>query len=218
MKAVVAANGELHARDERHLADADLIVAADGGARLVERMGRLPALVVGDLDSISISGALRRAVDQGAVEVDRRPVDKDETDTELALAAALRAGADRVVVLAATGGGRLDHTIANVLLLANPAHRRRDVRLAAGGSQVRALHGPESLVLDARRGDTVSLIPVGGDAVGISTEGLAFPLHGEALAFGSGRGVSNRVVAVPAAVSVASGVLLVVEIEQGGAA
>ena len=170
MKAVVVAAGEPHTSDVRHLTDADLVVAADGGANWLAARDVVPSMLVGDMDSVdpTVAEQFRSA----GTRLERSPTDKDETDTELAVAAALDAGADDLVVLAALGGLRLDHELANVLLLADRGLRPAQVRLVAGDAQVRAVHAGERLTLAARVGDVVSLLPIGGPVAGVVTDGL----------------------------------------------
>jgi thiamine pyrophosphokinase len=209
MKAVVVASGELVAGDVAWLVPADLVIAADGGAARLDRMGQRPDVLVGDLDSIDSALAERLAAD--GVPIERHPIDKEASDTELAVAAALAAGATEVVILGAAGGDRLDHGLANLLLLADPALAGQDVSAARGRTTVRAVHGTGRLELRGGPGDLVSLLPVGGDANGITTEGLRWPLDGAALAMGRSRGLSNEVVRSPASVRIERGTLVVVE-------
>ena len=209
MRVVVVASGELARGDERWLVDANLVVAADGGADALDRIGRRPDLVVGDLDSAD-PDLVATDVAEG-VRVERHPVDKEASDTELAIEAAIAAGATELVLLGATGGARLDHELANLLLLTDPALAGRDLRLVAGATVVRVVHGGGQLALGGDPGDLVTLLPVGGDAVGVSTEGLRWPLDRATLAMGRSRGLSNEVAISPAAVSLERGALIVVE-------
>ncbi len=153
------------------------------------------------------------------VPIERHAVAKDASDTELALAGVLAAGADEVVILGALAGPRLDHQLANVMLLADPQLSHvPDLRIVRGGTVVRALHAGDSLALEGAPGDLVTLLPIGGDAVGVRTAGLRYPLNGEVLSIGRSRGLSNVVVEPPASVSLERGSLLVVETQQEGAA
>lgn len=211
--AVVVASGELHPADARYLDAADLVVAADGGALSAERCGRLPDVLVGDLDSID-RGDLAR-LEAAGVAIERHSSDKDASDTELALERAVAMGAARVDLLGATGGQRLDHELANVLLVADPRYAALDVRLVHGSTVVRVVHGGGSVDLEARSGDVVALLPVAGDATGVTTRGLRWELDRATLALGRSRGLSNEVVGAPASVRLESGTLLVV-VTQGG--
>ena len=209
MLAVVVADGDPAPEDAELVRDADLLVAADGGAMWIESLGVTPHLVVGDLDSLDESTLARLSL--AGARVERHPIDKDASDTELAVEAALKSGADRVVVLGAFGGTRLDHELANVLLLADPA-MGADVRLQRGSTLVRAINGPGALQLEAGVGATVTLLPIGGGAVSVTTRGLRYPLEDEPLMAGRSRGLSNVVTNETASVSLQSGTLLVIEI------
>lgn len=210
MRVVVFANGELRdLAQARSLADsADLVVAANGGATNARTAGVAPDVILGDHDSLS-EADLRRARAAGTRLV-VFPERKDETDLELALLHASRHGATTILVLGALGG-RLDQTIANVLLLALAQLRGIDVRIVDGEQTAFLIHEADGArVVAGQRGDTVSLIPVGGDALGVTTEGLEWPLHSCDLQFGPARGVSNVLIEDQATVRVARGRLLCV--------
>lgn len=214
MQVVVVASGELAASDAAWLGGADLVVAADGGAVSLEQIGRRPELVVGDLDSVDAS--LLERLDGAGTRVERHPIDKEASDTELAVEAAFAAGGSTVIVLAALGGERVDHALANLLLLADSSFAGRDLRIVRGGTTVRALHAGERLVLTGATGDLVTLLPVGGGAVGVVTEGLRWPLDAATLHLGRSRGLSNEVITTPASVRIREGSLLVIETTTKG--
>jgi thiamine pyrophosphokinase len=215
MKVTVVASGRLEAIDAAHLVDADLVVAADGGAASLDGLGRRPDLLIGDLDSVS--PVLAERLDAAGTEVERHPADKERSDTELALEAAVVRGATEIVLLGAIGGDRLDHELANLLLLADPGLTGRDVRIACGPATARVLRGAERLVLVGSVGDLVSLLPIGGDASGVTTAGLRWALDGARLALGRSRGLSNEIVRARASVTLEQGTLLVVETALRGA-
>lgn len=194
--------------DAQQARDADLVIAADGGADHLARWGIEPHLVVGDLDSLGPEQRERLGPDR----VERWPVEKDKTDTELAIDRAIARGADEIVLLGALGGPRIDHAIANTLLLAGRADAL--IRLVRGPMSMRLLRGGERLELTGSEGEVVTLLAIGGDALEVRTSGLRYPLTGETLRLGSSRGVSNEIAAPPASVGLGTGVLLVIE---GGA-
>ena len=107
-------------------------------------------------------------------------------------------------------GGRLDHTLANVLLLTVPWLEGVQVRIAAGEQEALVVRSGESLTLEGSVGDLISLLPLGGDACGVTTSGLAWALEDDTLRFGSSRGVSNEMTATTARIGVEEGYLLVV--------
>jgi thiamine pyrophosphokinase len=187
----------------------DLVIAADGGARHASDLHRTIDLWVGDGDSLGGPGVedLRRL----GVPIELSPVDKDESDTELAIVAAAASGASRVTIVGALGGPRVDHGLANVWLLANDALRDRRACLVDDRARIRIVAtGRHDLA--GRPGDTVSLFAFGGDAAGLTTNGLRYPLADEPLRSGSTRGLSNVREAADAALTVATGRVLVVEI------
>ena len=190
------------------------IIAADGGLARARTLGLRPDVLVGDLDSLD--PALLAAVEAEGIPVKRARTDKDESDTELALLEAMARGATRITVLGAFGGPRLDHALANLWLLAHPLAPAAIILLDAGSraflvqapgadgeAVTRSLPGPE--------GATITLLPFGGDVVGITTRGLAYPLRDEPLTVGPARGLSNVRTSADAAVTIRAGRLLVVE-------
>jgi len=212
VKAIVVAGGDAAADDAAQLAGADLVIAADSGATWLAARGIRPDLVVGDMDSVDPALLERLAAD--GVTVERHPPDKDASDAELAVDRAVGAGANEVVIIGALAGGRLDHELANLLMLADPAWRGANLRIVRGGTTARALHGGERIALRAGEGGLVTLLAIAGDAIGVRTQGLAYPLDGETLRMGRSRGLSNRVRRAPALVSLEGGTLLVIEAEK----
>jgi thiamine pyrophosphokinase len=146
----------------------------------------------------------------------QHPRAKDETDLELALAYAARQDVEEIVVLGALGGSRLDHMLSNVLLLALPALHGHRVLIVHGGPEAMLLRGGEAITIEGSPGDLVSLLPLGGDARGVTTAGLAWPLAHDTLRFGQSRGVSNEMDGAEARVELEEGYLWVVHGVSGG--
>jgi thiamine pyrophosphokinase len=194
--------------------DVHLVVAADGGAVGARQAGLAVDLVVGDGDSLGESGLAALAAHGVAIEIS--PVDKDESDTELAVLACLSRGATEITIVGAFGG-RLDHELANISLLALAALGDRPVQLLDGQTRVRLIRAPTvdgepgCLDLSGRPGDLVTLLPLADVVDGITTDGLRYPLLGEALRPGPARGLSNVRLGTTASVSVQRGRLLVLE-------
>ncbi|MEO7913148.1 MAG: thiamine diphosphokinase [Roseiflexaceae bacterium] len=189
-----------------HIRAADLLIAADGGALPLLRAGSVPHVAIGDMDSIDAAG-LAELEAQGVV-IQRFPREKDETDLELALLYAAAAGATAVDILGALGG-RWDHTLANVALLALPELRMRRARLLADGQTLFLVR--DAATLEGQAGDTVSLLPLAGNAHGVTTSGLRYPLDDATLGYERARGVSNVLLDPPGHVSLREGLLLVVQ-------
>jgi thiamine pyrophosphokinase len=188
---------------------ARIVVAADGGARLADPLALRIDQWVGDGDSLG-----RDELDElraAGVPIELVAADKDESDTELAMLAAVDRGATDVTILGGLGGPRLDHALANIALLGHPALQGKTARILADRSRVTLLTGPATLELKGRIGDLVSLLPLGGDADGVTTDGLRFALRDEELKAGPARGLSNVRLTQVARVRVVRGRLLVVE-------
>lgn len=179
------------------------VIAADSGLQQAALLGLAVDIVVGDFDSVD-PDALAAAERAGAT-IERHPAAKDHTDLELAVLVAARLGANRVVV-AGGWGGRIDHALANLLLLGAPEYR--SLHLEALGARGRVIAVHDRVELAGSPDDLVTLLPVGGPARGVRTDGLRYPLRGETLEPGSTRGVSNVLVATNATVDVESGTLL----------
>ncbi|HEX5587839.1 MAG TPA: thiamine diphosphokinase [Acidimicrobiia bacterium] len=191
--------------DQRDLTDPALVVAADAGLHHAQQLGYRVDVVVGDLDSAD-PAAVAAAEVAGAT-IERHPAAKDASDLELALAAALERGSTDIVVLGGHGG-RLDHFLANTLLLASPAFAAVRVEARFDGATVFVVR--DHLELHGSPGDVLTLLPLGGPAVGVVTSGLRYPLRSETLLPGSTRGLSNELVEPTATIAVADGVLLAV--------
>jgi thiamine pyrophosphokinase len=214
MRAIIVANGSVE-ENETHAqavqAD-DLIIAADGGALIALKLDLQPRVVIGDMDSLPPEIRME-LTERGCQFVSHSPR-KDETDTELAIQYALQAGADEIVLLGATGD-RLDHTLANVLLLGMPDLDRVPATIVAGSTQVWLLRGGYELEFGGTPGDIVTLLPLGQDAIGVSTAGLEWALHDDTLRFGPARGVSNFMTMPQARVRLREGCLLVLHVAEG---
>jgi thiamine pyrophosphokinase len=191
---------------------ADVLVAADGGALPLLRLGLAPELVIGDLDSLDADS--QAELQAQGVELRRYPRAKNETDLELALLAAAERGASSIDILGGLGG-RWDHTLANVALLALPELRGRHTRLLADRQQLFLVR--DAAAIEGRIGDTVSLLPLTHAAGGVTTRGLLYPLDDATLRYEQARGISNVLIDPPGHVSLRDGLLLVVHHDDGGA-
>ena len=213
MRAVIFANGVLSVPVAAPL-PGDLVFAADGGARHCLALGIIPAVVVGDFDSLE--PAELAVLERNGAEVVRHPARKDFTDLELAIQLAVERGMQEIQVLGALGA-RWDQTLANLLLPAAVALQGVRISLVDGPQEILLIRAGETLEIRGRPGDIVSLIPLNEDAAGISTAGLEYPLAGEPLYFGRTRGISNVLSAESGRVSLESGLLLCVVIHMGQA-
>ena len=203
-RAIIFANGLLAdpAAARAAIRPADQLIAADGGLHHLQALGLRPHVLIGDFDSIGPDEA--RQMEAGGVRVTRFSPRKDQTDLELAVQLATREGASDILIFGALGA-RWDHTLANLLLLAHPEFRAVRLRLVDGAQQIYLIQG--RAVIEGHPGDTVSLIALTGDARGVTTDGLEYPLTRGRLAFGSTLGVSNVLLGATASVRVEEGLL-----------
>jgi thiamine pyrophosphokinase len=185
--------------------DDALVIAADVGLAEAERLGVEVELLVGDMDSVD-AGSLERFERQGG-EVRRYPEDKDATDLDLAIEAALVAGVGRVVVVGG-GEGRLDHLIGNALIMGSPRYAAVEIDGVFGGSRLHVCRGRRQLA--GTPGELISLLALGGPARGVRSEGLRWPLEDAVLDPGSSLGVSNLFAEEQAVIEVADGVVLAI--------
>lgn len=190
---------------------APLIVAANGGSRHARAAGWPPAVLIGDLDSLEDNAAGPTAGPRRIV----HPRDKDQSDLELALEHALAEGAHEIVVFGGWGD-RWDQSLSAMLLLALPARQGVPAWVVGGRHRARLVMGGQEARIDGRPGDTLSLLALAGDALGVSIEGCRFPLRRARLPFGTTLGLSNALVEPSARVRVEEGAVLTIHIQADG--
>ena len=189
--------------------DGRLVIAADGGLLKAQATGVMPDVVIGDFDSVP-AGAIEAAAAEG-VEILPYPTSKDESDTELAVREAIRRGATEVEIAGALGGQRIDHTLANLLLLASP-DLEVPLAIVDGPVTVRVIgqRGAERLEFEGAEGDLVSLLALSEVVSGVTTAGLAYALMDATLRQGPTLGLSNELTGAKANVAVERGRLAVI--------
>jgi thiamine pyrophosphokinase len=211
MRAIVIANGNVGNSEASRVQTCphDCVICADGGAQHALALGLAPDVVIGDLDSLD--GDLQARLEGEGCQVLVHPPRKDETDLELALHYAVDHGVDEILILGALGG-RIDQTLANVLLLALPELEGIKTRIVAGDQEIFLIRS--QALIEGQIGDTISLLPIAGDVTGITTKGLEYPLQHGTLKFGSTLGVSNVLTTPVAQIQVERGLLLCVHISS----
>jgi len=181
------------------------IIAADRGAAHALSLGLRVELAVGDSDSIGPAALV--ALERSGVRLERHAAAKDATDLELALDAAVALGPRRILVVGGASG-RLDHLLGGLLVLGAEAYAGVEIDALLGRASVHVVRGERRLRGSPR--ELISLFALHGEARGVVSEGLAYPLRGELLRPGSSRGVSNLFEADAARVGLESGVVLAV--------
>jgi len=204
--ALIVCGGEIKNTDfyKDYFDYADYIIAADGGASLMKKSGSMPDLLLGDFDSISKEDY--QFYLERKVEIQKFPVEKDMTDSELAVEIAAEKGYRNIVLIGAAGS-RLDHTLANIMLLKKMFDRGIKGIIANENNEVTLIKS--SIVISGKEGYKVSLIPLSMQVTGVTTQGLYYPLKDAVINMGSTWGISNEFVSDKAKVTLKSGLLLV---------
>ncbi|MEX1037452.1 MAG: thiamine diphosphokinase [Acidimicrobiia bacterium] len=179
----------------------DLVIAADSGYQIAISLGYNVDTLIGDMDSVGPLDDI-----PGTTNVVRFPEDKDATDLELAFELAVREQPQRIVLVGAEGG-RFDHELSAVAVICSDRWRNvPDIDWVRSDSISHVIRDTRRVQGDP--GDLFSLIPVGGDATGVTTTGLRWELQGETLDAGSSRGISNILLQTEVLIQVADGVML----------
>jgi thiamine pyrophosphokinase len=208
-RTIIIANGQLSNPTEarRRIHPGDQVICADGGTHHAHAMGLTPDVIVGDLDSLAPS--LRSELEAAGVRFEVHPTYKDETDLELALRLAIAEGADEIEILAMLGG-RLDQSLANLLLLARPEWASAWVRVTEGDQTAWLVRAGQETSIRGVCGDLLSLIPLTPLVTGVTLEGVEWPLNGATLRLGSTLTISNTMTVPPARLKLEEGLVLVV--------
>lgn len=209
MKVTIVANGEIKNMNflQYIIKNSDYVVCADGAAEYLMNLNILPHLLVGDLDSINKKTL--GWVKKNNVVVKEFPVKKDMTDTELAVEFALKQNPNKITIIGATGS-RLDHSLSNIMLLYKIYRRGVNAVIVDEINHITVTDN--ILKMRCRIGETISIIPVGGDAKGVTLEGLEYSLVDHDIKMGSSLGISNKSGSEEIIISVKDGILLVIKI------
>jgi thiamine pyrophosphokinase len=197
--------------DKKVLVAPVAVICADGGARHAQAAGIIPTIIIGDMDSLEQVSQER--YESMGVRIIRHPHHKDETDTELALQQAFEMAPAEIWIWGALGH-RIDHSLANLSLLAQGARRGIPVKLIDAWCE--AFLVTQRRVIDGIRGQTVSLLPFAGDAVGVTLCGFEYNLTKAVMEIGHPHGISNRLEAQQGIIEIDSGCLLAIRYFQPG--
>ncbi len=187
----------------------DLVISTDPGLHFCLESGVIPDVILGDFDSVEPM-ELAYAQEHYPERLYRFPAEKDETDTELAVDCALRAGADRITILGGTGD-RLDHVLGNVQMLKKALDAGAECVLLDPHNRIRMICEDLTMDREEQFGDYVSLIPFTPAVEGLSLTGFVYEVEDLTLQSGTARGISNEIRDEKALISFRSGILLVIE-------
>ncbi|MDR9854113.1 thiamine diphosphokinase [Paenibacillus sp. VCA1] len=206
-RVVIFSGGDLYPQYINEIQPADFVIGADKGALFLIRHGIKPDLAVGDFDSISPQELKHVRAESGNI-IECDPVDKDLSDTELAFEMAARQEPDFILLIGGTGT-RMDHTLANVQMLNWALQHQIQCAIMDRNNYI-TLTGSTIEVLD-RGFKYVSLLPMTPEVTGITLEGFQYPLEDATLKIGDSLGISNVLLGDRGRVSIASGLLLVIQ-------
>ncbi len=210
-KIIIFANGEIKKADQAQLfaQTAEYIICADGGAIHCDRMGIIPDMVIGDMDSIPEE--IQEKLKKKQVAIETFPVHKDNTDLELAIDCArlrLRGQGGAIHIFGGLGG-RWDMSLATVLMLAEKDNRQQEIVIHSDRETIYALQ-PGEHSFSGTAGQRISFLPLQGDVKKLTLAGLRYPAKEITLGAGSGRGVSNRFINTECLIKFTAGTLLAI--------
>lgn len=209
MEITIVSNGDIKDINllQSVIEDSDYIICADGAVGYLMDLNICPNLLVGDFDSITDEALAW--VKENNINVRQFPTKKDMTDTELAVEFALKQNPSRIAIIGALGT-RIDHSLSNIMLLYKIYEMGIDAVIIDEINYI-TITG-DTLKMECQTGQTISIIPIGGDAKGITLRGLEYSVTDYNIEMGSSLGISNKSVAEEIIVSVEDGILLVVKI------
>lgn len=194
----------------------DKVFAVDKGLEYADLLGIPLDFIVGDFDTVNqnLLDLYEQRIETGELNIylERHPVKKDATDTELAVWRAMEEHADRITVLAGTGT-RIDHVLANIGLLLQTSEKHVDCQIVDENNRIQLLMEGEECLIEKEKqyGDYLSVIPVTPTVTGLTMKGVMYPLEDKVICQGSSLTVSNQIVENLAAITVKEGKVLVIE-------
>ena len=187
----------------------DCMIAADSGMNFLHRNGLVPDIIAGDFDSVDQDSMQYFQGLSGVQVIKLNPI-KDDTDTEFVIREAIRRGATEITLLGATGT-RLDHVLANINLLGIGLEEQVSIELVDKHNRIRMIDSFVEIKKESQFGSFVSVLPVKGDAKGVTLEGFKYPLEDADVNCFSSLGISNEIVDDIAKIFIKDGALLVIE-------
>jgi len=207
-RVVIFANGQLSRPEKLRalLRKDDFIICADGGANHALTLGLLPDLLIGDLDSIAPKNLA--ILQNRGVKIESALCDQSKTDLEVSLDHARSIGAREVLLLTSLGG-RLDHTLANLMIASREDLQGIQLSFFDGETYAIFVHSGQSVTLHGHSGDVISLIPFTKTATGLSLDKVKWPLNEATLKRGSTLSISNQMTSKNCTLSLDRGTVLI---------
>lgn len=207
-KALLVLNGELKLgqkdlKDIIKKEEISKIVAVDGGTEILRNFSIKPDLIIGDLDSLSSQN--REYYKSLGVQIEKHPVEKDQTDSELAVDYCKKNGWKELVITAALGG-RIDQELANINLLEYISRKSLQAKIVDQNLEISIIHTQKNFI--DKNDYRLSLIPQTDIVEGVSIAGCKYNLESKDLYRYKTRGISNLITEAEAVVSLKRGILI----------
>lgn len=185
----------------------DYIICSDGGANHAYNMNIIPDYIIGDLDSIKEN--IINYYKSKNVKFEKFPTKKDETDTELCIELSSKLKAKEIHFIGALGG-RIDHTIANINLLYYIRKKGINPKIISEKEEV-YIAIEEEIIIDGNIGDIISILPIKGNAKGVTLNNLEYPLNNDDIEFSRPLGISNVMTDTNCSIKVNEGSLIIIK-------
>lgn len=208
MKGLIISSGYINNYDilREQLYDNDYIVCADGGVDHLINTGKIPNIVIGDLDSISSKGL--DFIRDNNIEVMKFPIMKDKTDTELGILHLLDKKIDDITLMGVTGT-RLDHTLASIFLLKKLNEKKIRAKIIDDNNIIYFTN--KDIKIKKKDNYNLSVIPISNNGIVVSLMGVLYPLSEKFIGFGSTLGISNEIVQDYGDIVIHKGEALIIE-------
>lgn len=207
-RAMIFVNGNLSdlSQAKKIITKEDYLIATDGGVKHIHELGLIPNIIIGDMDSID-PDLLKK------YKSIKYPTKKNKTDFELAVDYCLENKFQEIIIFGILGD-RIDHMIANILLLAKTQTENIliKIKIIEGKKEIYVLN--KEITIKGKVGDEISIIPVTNKLEGVNDEGLYYRLIDDTLLFGTTKGISNIMTQTQIKISLKKGIALVIHLRK----
>lgn len=203
-KGIIFAGGDFSAETDIELTENTVVICADSGYDNALLCGIVPDVIIGDMDSVENS------LPEGVKQI-KLKCEKDDTDTQACIDYLAAEGCGEIVLLGALGG-RVDHEMANIMLCIYALEK--GIKLIIKNEETEIFAVKDKAVIKGNTGDWLSLIPLLGNAEGVSLSGLKYTLENAKMEAGKTVGISNEFADREATVTVEKGLLLAIKTKR----
>lgn len=206
MSALIIGNGSNLDKDVLVLENLNIeyVICADGGLEKAEKLGLTPNIIIGDLDSVN-KLVLKKYLDIN-IELIKYPSEKNYTDMELAIEHAIEKGFKNIILIGATGS-RLDHTIANVMLIEKYYKNGIHIQVIDNNNIIQVVD--KSIEIMNKKDYFVSIVPITDSIEVVSLIGFKYPLNNVNVKRGSTLCISNQIIHEKGSIKLDKGIALV---------